>query len=1010
MAVTVVNTLYPPLIETFQPAFIYTKSVSITFSLSPFNAASDIQSVHVSVVDQRNNSNVLKTQIDAFIQSEDTKQLYGGIINGIFIADFPEFNYDDTDKQRIGLFQYDPVNDIYAIDISPNLLDKPENYWNNNQYYQVQIRFDRCDNTIWHTEENVDPTYILGKREYFSEWSSITLIKPIIQPIISIFQLDNTILNNTYPGSFHISGCLAFDYDESKNNGISYPETERLQAYRIIATVSDNLIDDSGWIYARQNLLNTENTVIDYLLDLMNTRIGDDVSVTIYCRTNNGYICKEEYTLKIQGYATPFSDIKWNSWSTLIDTEEKRNTIDINQEDGIALINFSAHCNTSGIIYFKRACSKDNFKTWELIYRYDINEAQDVNIPFEDYTISSLYEYQYSAQMCTINKSTKKEIWGELVYSNRIYPIFYEMLLMRQNRQIAIRYNGQISSWKPTVNRQKIDTLGGRYPKFVENAAMNYKTYQISGLISAEEDFNRKFLSELEDINVQNYDIEFNTEYLIRNDTAADGEILYTQKNLPENTGGTKKGKQLYEQENGFSGELNNQHDSYPHNHWYWEREFREQLVAWLNDGEPKLYRSMPEGNIAVMLTDINLTPDSQLGRMLYNFSATMYEIGNGYSLDELDNLKIIEIPKPDAIFLTDSNFSSDDSEDSDEDLEDTEIGQITLSTNNRISNWISGTTNNHNTSDLWNDMSLYERLSERYAGIQNNEKTIVDSSIRLSNIDLYFNSSPQYFTYTQDDGFQPSNNTTEWLGYVIKIKEKGKTDAKAEEIFINQKGFYHIPDTINVQDIQILTGNQDQEITISYQYQYKLKDTNNASTADTTILGDIIGQYTRDVLPLDTDIIPLIYQDYEQITYKNGQINTEIKLDNCKGLMLDITPYTYIKYLEQKDDNEHFLVIGHTGIFNAFDEWDITSLTILGRRMTILNNYPYQIEEWQCYQDSNDNINNPKINGIYGNKIYYIDGKWYPVTLDTTNNLAIAKVPIYGMINYHGDLIKVVH
>ena len=105
------------------------------------------------------------------------------------------------------------------------------------------------------------------------------------------------------------------------------------------------------------------------------------------------------------------------------------------------------------------------------------------------------------------------------------------MLLMRQNRQIAIRYNGQISSWKPTVNRQKVDTLGGKYPKFVENAMMNYKTFQISGLISAEGDYNRKFMSELVDANVKYYDEEFNTSYLIRNDTAADGENLYPNAN-----------------------------------------------------------------------------------------------------------------------------------------------------------------------------------------------------------------------------------------------------------------------------------------------------------------------------------------------------------------------------------------------------------------------------------------------------------------------------------------------
>ena len=68
----------------------------------------------------------------------------------------------------------------------------------------------------------------------------------------------------------------------------------------------------------------------------------------------------------------------------------------------------------------------------------------------------------------------------------------------------------------------------------------------------------------------------------------------------------------------------------------------------------------MPEGNVAVMLTDINLTPNAQLGRRLYNFSATLYEVGDGYSLESLDQLGIINIPNPSAIFLTETSTNID--------------------------------------------------------------------------------------------------------------------------------------------------------------------------------------------------------------------------------------------------------------------------------------------------------------------------------------------------------------
>ena len=192
------------------------------------------------------------------------------------------------------------------------------------------------------------------------------------------------------------------------------------------------------------------------------------------------------------------------------------------------------------------------------------------------------------------------------------------MLIMRQDKQIAIRYDGQISSVKPIVNRVKIDTLGSKYPRFAENARMNYKQFQITGIITAEADFNRQFLNEKDaefTSSLAAYDDNIGNEWLVRNDT------------IIESTD---------------SPILKGQHDTYLHNNWYWEREFRERAVAWLNDGEPKLFRSMTEGNMIVILTDVSLTPNKTLGRRIYNFSATAYEIGDGNCYADLVGYKII--------------------------------------------------------------------------------------------------------------------------------------------------------------------------------------------------------------------------------------------------------------------------------------------------------------------------------------------------------------------------------
>jgi hypothetical protein len=57
------------------------------------------------------------------------------------------------------------------------------------------------------------------------------------------------------------------------------------------------------------------------------------------------------------------------------------------------------------------------------------------------------------------------------------------------------------------------------------------------------------------------------------------------------------------------------------------ERQFKLEVLAWLNNGQPKLLRSPAEGSYIVRLMNISLSPNDTLGRMLHTFSATAYEI-----------------------------------------------------------------------------------------------------------------------------------------------------------------------------------------------------------------------------------------------------------------------------------------------------------------------------------------------------------------------------------------------
>ena len=76
------------------------------------------------------------------------------------------------------------------------------------------------------------------------------------------------------------------------------------------------------------------------------------------------------------------------------------------------------------------------------------------------------------------------------------------------------------------------------------------------------------------------------------------------------------------------------------------ERMFRDSLHELLLDGRPKLFKSETEGLILVYLSNVSLTPNNVLGRMLYDFSMTATEIGR-VDVDNLSEAEIIQFLQP---------------------------------------------------------------------------------------------------------------------------------------------------------------------------------------------------------------------------------------------------------------------------------------------------------------------------------------------------------------------------
>jgi hypothetical protein len=73
------------------------------------------------------------------------------------------------------------------------------------------------------------------------------------------------------------------------------------------------------------------------------------------------------------------------------------------------------------------------------------------------------------------------------------------------------------------------------------------------------------------------------------------------------------------------------------------ERYFKLAVLDWLTDGKPKLFRSPTEGNYIVRLLNVNLTPKTELGRMIHEFSCTAYEIAD-FNYESLRDLGLLTI------------------------------------------------------------------------------------------------------------------------------------------------------------------------------------------------------------------------------------------------------------------------------------------------------------------------------------------------------------------------------
>ena len=289
-------------------------------------------------------------------------------------------------------------------------------------------------------------------------------------------------------------------------------------------------------------------------------------TIQFYITSVNGYTgSSPEYIIKAQ-----HSGDKPNCTLTVSQDAKAKN-------NGYVLLKLAAlnnqliPANTTFVI----ERTSDNGVTWEELSKVYISEATSDLSAFElkDCSVEQGQAYKYSIR--TYN-AAENNYGAQEIIEKAIVVDFEDLYLTDGERQLKISFNPAVSSLKNTIMEQKTDTIGSQYPFFFRNGQIKYKEIPISGLISYLMDEDEMFMR-LKDLGI----------------TKETKSINLTGENVAA------------------------------------ERRFKLEVLEWLTNGRPKLFRSPTEGNYVVRLMNVSMSPNTQVGRMLHSFSATGYEVSD---------------------------------------------------------------------------------------------------------------------------------------------------------------------------------------------------------------------------------------------------------------------------------------------------------------------------------------------------------------------------------------------
>ena len=389
-------------------------------------------------------------------------------------------------------------------------------------------------------------------------YSTVTIAKFTYYPTVSIVgfnrQMTNTD-NTTYTGVYH---------------NLQDP-TEKCYQYKFtLMDEKSNIIETTGW--------KIHNSINDTL-----TYESNDTHQFLYSLEQNAKY-QVQYSVKTNNNLT-INSPKYAVVATVSVDPELDATLhsELDYDNGcinVWLESYRVWNKTTksyepprlqGSFALSRASSKEDYTIWTPIHYFLLSGQLPEGYIFQDFTVEQGETYQYAVQQFNTSGIYSNKIFSEIIESS-----FEDAYLFDGERQLRIRFNPKVTSFKTVVQEAKKATMGSQYPFFFRNGYIEYKEFPISGLISYLTDANEYFMKRVNDLGM--------TEDWQDSTDITDNNLTY-------------------------------------------ERRFKLSVLDWLNNGKIKLFRSPGEGNYIVRLMNVSLTPNDSLSRMIHTFNCTATEV-----------------------------------------------------------------------------------------------------------------------------------------------------------------------------------------------------------------------------------------------------------------------------------------------------------------------------------------------------------------------------------------------